>query len=89
MKEGEVAQSCLTLCNPMDRSLPGSFVHGIFQARVLEWVAIAFSVSDSHPVTTPAGMGGRVQRTQTGSAVCWLLDPEADHLSDLIFSSAK
>ena len=56
---------------------------------MLEWVAIAFSVSDSHPVTTPAGMGGRVQRTQTGSAVCWLLDPEADHLSDLIFSSAK
>ena len=41
--ESEVAQSCLTLCNPMDCSLPGSSVHGIFQARVLEWVAIAFS----------------------------------------------
>ena len=41
--ESEVAQSCLTLSNPMDCSLPGSFVHGIFQARVLEWVAIAFS----------------------------------------------
>ena len=37
---GEVAQSCLTLCDPMDRSLPGSSVHVIFQARVLEWVAI-------------------------------------------------
>ena len=36
-----VAQSCLTLCDPMDWSLPGSSVHGIFQARVLEWVAIA------------------------------------------------
>ena len=36
-KESEVAQSCLTLCNPMDCSLPGSSVHGIFQARVLEW----------------------------------------------------
>ena len=36
----EVAQSCLTLCNPMDCSLPGSSVQGIFQARVLEWVAI-------------------------------------------------
>ena len=35
--------SCLTLCNPMDCSLPGSSVHGIFQARVLEWVAISFS----------------------------------------------
>ena len=41
--ESEVAQSCLTLCNPVDCSLPGSSVHGIFQARVLEWVAIAFS----------------------------------------------
>ena len=36
-------QSCLTLCNPIDGSPPGSSVHGIFQARVLEWVAIAFS----------------------------------------------
>ena len=41
--ESEVAQSCQTLCDPMDCSLPGSSVHGIFQARVLEWVAIAFS----------------------------------------------
>ena len=36
--ESEVTQSCLTLSDPMDCSLPGSFVHGIFQARVLEWV---------------------------------------------------
>ena len=43
--EREVAQSCLTLSDPMDCSLPGSFVHGIFQARVLEWGAIAFSDS--------------------------------------------
>ena len=41
--EREVAQWCLTLSDPMDCSLPGSSVHGIFQARVLEWVAIAFS----------------------------------------------
>ena len=41
--ESEVAQSCLTLSDPMDCSPPGSSVHGIFQARVLEWVAIAFS----------------------------------------------
>ena len=41
--ESEVAQSCLTLIDPMDCSLPGSSIHGIFQARVLEWVAIAFS----------------------------------------------
>ena len=42
--ESEVAQSCPTLSGPMDCSLPGSSVHGIFQARVLEWGAIAFSV---------------------------------------------
>ena len=41
--ESEVAQSCLTLSDPMDCSLPGSSVHGIFQAKVLEWDAIAFS----------------------------------------------
>ena len=41
--ESEVAQLCPTLSNPMDFSLPGSSVHGIFQARVLEWGAIAFS----------------------------------------------
>ena len=47
--ESEVAQSCPTLSGPMDYSPPGSSLHGIFQARVLEWVAIAFSnpVSES------------------------------------------
>jgi len=40
--ESEVAQSCPTLCNPMDYNLPGSSLHGILQARVLEWVAISF-----------------------------------------------
>ena len=43
VRESEVAQSCPTLCNSMDCSLPGSSVHGIFQARILEWVAISFS----------------------------------------------
>ena len=41
--EDEVAQSCLTLSDPMDCSLPGSSAHGIFQARELEWGATAFS----------------------------------------------
>ena len=45
----EVAQSCPTLCNPMDCSLPVSSVHGIFQARVLEWIAISFSRGSSQP----------------------------------------
>ena len=42
-------QSCLTLCNPMDYSLPGFFVHEILQARILEWVAIPFSRGSSGP----------------------------------------
>ena len=41
-KKGKVAQSCPTLCDPMDGSLLGYAVHGIFQARILEWVAISF-----------------------------------------------
>ena len=47
--ESEVTQLCLTLCHPMDGSLPGSAVHGIFQARILEWAAISFSRGSSQP----------------------------------------
>ena len=47
--ESEVTQSYLTLCSPMDCSLPGSSIHGIFQARILEWVAISFSRGSSRP----------------------------------------
>ena len=45
--ESEVAQSCPTLCDPIDCSVSGSSVHGIFQAIVLEWIAISFSSSSS------------------------------------------
>ena len=48
-----VAQSCPTLCNPVNCSLPGSSVHGIFQARILEWVAISFSRGSSPPGIQP------------------------------------
>ena len=51
--ESEVAQSCTTLLDPMDCSLPGSSVHGIFQARVLEWGAIAFSAQVALVVKNP------------------------------------
>ena len=44
-----VIQSCLILCDPMDCSPPGSFVHGISQARILEWVAISFWRGSSQP----------------------------------------
>ena len=49
VKWSEVAQSCPTLCNPMNCSLPGFSIYGIFQARVLEWVAISFSRGSSQP----------------------------------------
>ena len=48
--ESEVTPLCPTLSDPMDRSLPGSSVHGIFQARVLEWGAIAFSIRVSSSI---------------------------------------
>ena len=51
--ESEVAQSCPTFSDPMDCSLPGSSAHGIFQARVLEWGAIAFSI----PIQIQVGFG--------------------------------
>ena len=47
--ESEVTQSCPTLCNQMDCSPPGSFILGIFQARVVEWVTISFSRGSSQP----------------------------------------
>ena len=51
--ESEVAQSCPTLSDPMDCSLPGSSIHGIFQARVLEWGAIAFSIKEPYHISFP------------------------------------
>ena len=49
----EAAQLCLTLCDPVDCSLPGSSIHGILQARILEWVAISFSRDHPNPGIKP------------------------------------
>ena len=49
----QIPQSCPTLCNPMDCSPPGFSVHGILQARILEWVAIPFSRGFSQPKNRP------------------------------------
>ena len=77
-KEREVAQLCPTLCNPMGRSLPGSSVHGIFQTRILEWVAISFSRGSSRPRdrTLVSCIAGRrftvwtTRESQSGSETC-------------------
>ena len=72
--ESEVAQSCPTLRNPMDCSLPGSSAHGIFQARVLEWAAIAFSEAGSiaHRILwmTLVTWGSFTWSTPWGSILC-------------------
>ena len=66
--ESEVAQSCPTLRDPMDCSLPGSCIHGILQARVLEWVAIAFSIIQCNSYQTTNGI---FHRTRTNNfTVC-------------------
>ena len=61
LSESEVAQLCLTLCNPGDCSPPGFSVHGILQARILEWIAISFSRGSSQPrdQTRVSCIGGR------------------------------
>ena len=80
-KESEVAQSCPTLCDPVDCRLPGSFVHGIFQARVLEWVAISKGLSNTdtkpEPVTIPLGPWSTISiqmfsHLHTGTKKCLL-----------------
>ena len=61
--EREVAQSCSTLSDPIDCSLPGCSVHGIFQARVLEWSAIAFSEGGvNHPIKYKCCQNGLLYR---------------------------
>ena len=59
--EGEVAQSCPTLCDPVDGNLLGFSVNGILQARILEWIAISFSRGSSQPrdQTQVSRIGGR------------------------------
>ena len=65
--ESEAAQSCPTLSDPTDYNLPGSSVHGIFQARVLEWGAIAFSVPPCSQVQFTSRRGGYRDAQRLGS----------------------
>ena len=79
--ENEVAQSCPTLCNPMGCSPPGSSVHGIFQARVLEWGAIAIQLGPGKLLTpndetpsnfvTPATQNGKKRTDAQGYNAEW------------------
>ena len=71
--ESEVAQSCLTLSDPVDCSLPGSSVQGIFQARVLEWGAIAFSGIYIHTYTNSLYLYTHTEKAMTthSSTLAW------------------
>ena len=69
--EREVAQSCPTLSDPMDYSLPGSSIHGIFQARVLEWGATAFS-GKGEQVRLKAEKSMKICKVNTGASALLL-----------------
>ena len=74
VKESEVAQSCPTLCDPMDCSPPNSSVHGILQARILKWVAISFSRGSSRP-RNQTQVSCIVGRFFTNWAIWWWVLP--------------
>ena len=74
-----VVQSCLTLCDPMDYSLPGSSVHGILQARILEWVAIPYPEIELVSLMSPT-LAGMFFITATPGEVSTL----QPHLSQLL-----
>ena len=82
--ESEVAQSCPTLCDPMGCSPPGSFTHGIFQARVVEWVAISFSRGSSDPGIEPGSP--TLQRTRDQIAnIHWIIKKSREFQKNIYF----
>ena len=80
-----VTQTCPTLCDSMECSPPGSSVHGIFQAIVLEWIDISFSRGSSHPGTEPGYLSLQTEALPSEPIdfnYCPSLDLSADNLSD-------
>ena len=80
--EREVAQSCPTLSDPMDCSLPGSSIHGIFQAKVLEWAAAAKSLQSCPTLCDP------IDGSSPGSPVPGILQARTLEWVAISFSSA-
>ena len=98
--ESEVAQWCPTLRDPMDCSLPGSSIHGIFQARVLEWGAIAIPVKPLSSFSLPRAMilnvwslgaspGSRPAASPGNCQKCKFSDPISDILSQKLRASVR
>ena len=91
--KNEVSQSCPTLCDPMDCNLLGSSVHGIFQARILEWVAIFFSRRSSLTQELNSGLKCNIQKTKimaSSPITSWQIDAETmQTVTDFIFLDSK
>ena len=90
--ESEVAQPCPTLCNPIDDSLPGSSIHGIFQERVLEWGAISFSrgssqLRDRTQVSCTVGRHFTIWATR--EVICLEKSVKIDHKIVTVFISGR
>ena len=87
--ESEVALSCPTLSNPMDCSLPGSSIHGIFQARVLEWGAIAFSFSKAlcHKIESNSDQNLKVMTLGLPFSLKFSPDILTSHHPDAVYST--
>ena len=77
---------CLTLCDPMDCGPPVSSLHGIFQVKILEWVAISFSEKDPHPLASPA-LAGRFFTTGTVSTIDLSLALRSAALNDFALTT--
>ena len=90
VKRSEVTQSCLTLCDPTDCSLQGSSVHGIFHARVQEWVAISFSRGSSQPRDPGSGIAGRrftVWATKEVPLTLWITTNYGTYLKRWVYQT--
>ena len=90
--ETEVTQSCSTPSDPMDCSLPGSSVHGIFQARVLKWVAIAFSsfmyTDDAKSLQSCLSLCDPIDGSPPGSPIPGILQARIPEWGAICFSNA-
>ena len=90
--ESEVVQSCVTLHDPMDHSLPRASIHGILQARVLEWGATAFSVRVNEE-SEKAGLYLHIQKTKiivSGAISPWQIEgKKVETVTDIVFSGSR
>ena len=87
--ESEVTQSCLTLSNPMDCSLPGSSIHGIFQATVLEWGAIAFSLVNLTTLQIPLSLVAVKSLCAIGTWTKWHVQFQVPFLQVYFLGTSK